>query len=180
MNMMNLLLLQQNACIAQIKQIKKFFYMGLMFTLMLILIFMFFCKSNIYKINQEISKVETHKSEHTLAVNEAIDLDAQIKLMREKINQIKISSGANKNLSGFLNLLPKVIPDGLYLVSLSWHEHAGIIYGQANNNKTVNQFLNALKNNVYFKQINLIKSDKRHEADNTPPIYFVINFNNHD
>jgi hypothetical protein len=151
-----------------------------MLNLIIILIFLLFYKNNIDKINKEITKVETQKSQHIQAENEAIHLNSQITFMEGKINQIKMSWDENKNLSGFLNILPKIMPDGLYLVNLSWHEYTGIIYGQANNNKIVNEFLNALKDNTYFKNIHLIKSDKRHEADNTPPIYFVINFNNHD
>lgn len=176
MSKINLLPLQQNVCIAHIHQLKKMFFLGLLMILIILLALMGIYKINASKIKQHIFDTKTQMSEHTEALIAAKDLDKNIENILDNINHIKTAQIENINLLKFLNQLPQHMPDDLYVVSLSWHEHVGIIYGQAHQQKTVMEFLSALKNGQHFKNIDLIKSDKRHENDNSPPIYFVINF----
>lgn len=180
MNTINLLPLKQHAYRAELKQAKKMLGINLLLSLFIIIFLYIYYEISINKINHKISQVKIQQTQQAQSLNEASAQLIQIKDMQEKINTIHTAQNEQTKLSGFLNFLPQAMPQGLYLVNLSWHEHTGIIYGQADTNNTVIKFLNTLKNNVYFKQINLIKSDKRHEQDGKPPIYFVINFHEHD
>ncbi|MGA2654527.1 MAG: PilN domain-containing protein [Gammaproteobacteria bacterium] len=176
MNHINLLPLAQNVSLSKIKYLKKLFYIGLLLTLIILLIVMSAYEINIVKTEQHIFDVKAKIMQQSGARAAAQSLDEQIKAVTEKMNQIESMHHENQHLLHFLNELPLMIPEDLYLVNLSWHEHSGVIYGQAKDQKTVTRFLNALKDNPYFQTVNLIKSDKRHEKDDAPPIYFVIDF----
>lgn len=174
---MNLLPLKQNHYQVQFKQARKIFLINLTLSLLIIVFLYSFYEIKVDKINHNISLVKLQQTQQSPNLNQANALLTQIKNLQEKINTIQMLQNETEKISGFLNLLPQAMPENLYLVNLSWHEHTGIIYGQTDNNNTVIRFLNLLKNSPYFKEINLVKSDKRHEQDGGLPIYFVINFN---
>ncbi|MFA6036614.1 MAG: PilN domain-containing protein [Legionellales bacterium] len=177
MNTINLLPLKQNHYHAQFKQTKKLLLINLMLSLLITVILYFFYEIKINKINHNISQLKSQQAQQAPDLNQANILLAKTKELQEKINTIQTLQNETEKISDFLSLLPQAMPENLYLVNLSWHEHTGIIYGQADSNNTVIRFLNLLKDNPYFKEINLVKSDKRHEQDSGLPIYFVINFN---
>jgi Tfp pilus assembly protein PilN len=180
MNTINLLPLKQNPCQIQIKQLRKIFSWGLLFALLSSLALYGFYQLNGYQIHKAISKTKAQQAQYQHEVAQAQKLISQIQKTQTQITDITTHKDETIQLAGFLSLLPQITPEGLYLVNLSWHEHTGILYGQADNNNTVVKFLNELKNNTYFESVNLIKSDMRHEQDGTLPIYFVINFHEYD
>lgn len=180
MNTINLLPLKQNPCQIQINHMKKIFSWGLLCTLLAGLALYGFYQLKSYQINKAISKTKAQQTHYQHEIAQAQKLISQIQKTQKKITNITTHKDETMHLAGFLSLLPQITPEGLYLVNLSWHEHAGILYGQADNNNTVVKFLNELKNNTYFESVSLIKSDLRHEQDGTLPIYFVINFHEYD
>ncbi len=171
-NTINLLPLRQNPCQIKIKQIQKIICL----ILLIISIIYIAYKINIYQINKSIYSLNNKLASLEQQASEADALAEQLKKYQEKISHIKTNQAKSAKLIKFLSDLPSSIPNDLYLVNLSWQNNMGIIYGQAKTNSIVVKFLHALKDHSDFKKIELIKSDERHEKDNTPPIYFVINF----
>lgn len=180
MSVINLLPLQQQPVRVNIKQTQLFIGVGAACGIALLFAVYIFYQIKINDIGNQIAQKQVQQNSQTQEFAYVFQLIKEIKDYQEKIAHIETNKNEGARLKAFLQNLSDIIPEDLYLVNLSWHEHAGIIYGQAMNNNDVIKFMQALKNNAYFKKIELIKSDRRHEQDNTPPIYFVINFYAHD
>jgi Tfp pilus assembly protein PilN len=174
MNMINLIKGQQLPYQFYLKRLQKILKinMGLLLFLGISIFSMNWMRLSI--INQDLHALQNQMVAQAALFAKVQTLQRVIHDNEKNIQQVKTHQDETMRLIGFLKQLPQDMPEHLYLVNLSWHEHAGIIYGQANDHRSVLHFLEALKNNLFFKQIALIKSGQRHEQDGLPPIFFVM------
>ncbi len=68
----------------------------------------------------------------------------------------------------FLNDLPQYIPKDMYLTHIVWAENKGRISGQAYYSSVITDFVNALENNPYVENVELVKHDDQY--------YFTVHF----
>lgn len=135
-----------------------------------------FCHGWLYKINSETDALQKTQTNQAPEFNEVKILLKKTQEYETQFEIIKQERDEVERLYEFLSSIPHTMPKQLFLVSLSWYQHTGILYGQAADHHAVSEFLAALKQNTYFNHIVLLNSDYRHEDDGELPIYFMIEF----
>lgn len=117
-----------------------------------------------FKVDQELVDLEeaTQQKKEIIQVSQPLIVEA--KKQAYILEQTKLISTKQQSFEELFDYLLSVFPESLYLKKLTLKENSVVMTGYSNEPQTVNSFINRLKRDARFRQVEMKNIEKGDEG----------------